>query len=175
MNKGMRIMLIVMLISISVALFWNTFPIIKETVHLVLDPTAGKLLEYSIPIGLILIAAIVMLVITLIQKYTTDQSELRRIKQEQKILQEEMKKYREHPEKLMELQKKSLEFLPKTMDITMKPSMYTAMPMILLFRWFNDYFAGASIKIFGFLSWFWAFFILMIVMSIIFRKLLNAA
>ncbi|MBX4196616.1 TMCO1/EMC3 family protein [Candidatus Pacearchaeota archaeon] len=175
MNKGMRIMLIVLGISLLVGLFWNSVPLIKQTAHAVLDPTAGRLLTNNVTVGLITIAVLVMFIITLLQKYTTDQNELRKIKQEQKLLQEEMKKYKDHPEKLMQLQKKSLEFLPKTMDITMKPSMYTAIPMILLFRWFNDYFTGTSVKVFGFMSWFWGFFILMIVMSIVWRKVLKAA
>ena len=111
-----------------------------------------------------------------IQKYTTDQNLLREIKKEQKLLQGEMKKYKDHPEKLLEMQKKQLEFIPKTMDITMRPLLYTIVPIVLFFRWFSDYFAlYPEIKIFGYLGWIWAYLIFAIIFSIIFRKIFNVA
>ncbi|MFH1290439.1 MAG: EMC3/TMCO1 family protein, partial [Nanoarchaeota archaeon] len=110
-----------------------------------------------------------------IQKYTTDQDLLRQIKKEQKLLQGEMKKYKEHPDKLLEMQKKQLQFIPKTFEITMRPIMYTSIPIILFFRWFNDYFAANPIKIFGFLGWFWAYFIFSIIFTTVFRKVFNVA
>ena len=76
---------------------------------------------------------------TIIQKYATDQKILREMKEEQKILQEEMKKYKNHPEKVAELSRKQLEFIPKTMKLTMRPIVYTAIPLILFFRWFMDF------------------------------------
>ncbi|MDO8459858.1 MAG: EMC3/TMCO1 family protein [Nanoarchaeota archaeon] len=175
--KGIKIMILVMLASIVLAIFWDQVPLIKETVHFVLDPTAGKLLSFNIDFGLILITAIITLAISLVQKYTVDNDTLRELKKEQKLVQEEMKKYKDHPEKLMELQKKQLEFIPKTMDLTMRPLIYTAIPIILFFRWFNDYFAvsaaGTTVKIFGILSWFWAYLIFSIIFSLVFRKVLK--
>ena len=170
MNKGFKVLIIVMLVSTVVASLWDKIPLIKNTSHILLDPTAGFLLNLNVNIGMIIISGILALLITLVQKYTVDQESLKKIKAEQKLLQEEMKKYKDHPEKLLELQKKQLEFLPQTMDLTMKPLVYTAVPMLLFFRWFNDYFAGTQIKIFGFFSWFWAYLIFSIIFSMIFRK-----
>lgn len=170
---ALKIVFIVMLISISIAAFWNSVPIIKDTVHLVLDPTAGKLLELNLNWGMVLISAFITLCMTIVQKYTVDNDTLRELKKEQKILSQEMKKYKEHPEKLMELQKKQLEFIPQTFQLTMRPLMYTSVPIILFFRWFGDYFGAIdeSIKIFGFFSWLWAYLVFSIISSIIFRKL----
>jgi len=176
--KGMTIMLIVMVLSLAIAGLWNTVPVIKETVHLVLDPTAGGLLNYNILWGMLGIILVISAIMTLAQKYGTDQETLREIKKEQKILQEEAKKYKHDPEKLLELNKKQMEFIPKTMDITMRPLMYTFVPIILFFRWFNDYFAAPELegfRFFGFLSWFWFYLIFSIVFSSIFRKVFKVA
>lgn len=174
MNKAIRILLIFTLISMGIALFWNNLTIVKQSVHFVLDPTAGALLTWNLTLGLALITLLINVFIVLLQKYTTDQVTLREIKKEQKLLNEEMKKFKNHPEKLMELQKKQLEFIPKTFEITLRPVMYTSIPIILLFRWFNDFFIAGQGKIFG-LSWIWAYLIMSIIFSTILRKVFNVA
>ena len=126
-------------------------------------------------IGMIVISAFITLFITLIQKYTVDNDLLRSIKKEQKAMQEEMKQHKDNPTKLMEMQKKQLEFIPKTMELTMRPLLYTSIPIILFFRWFNDYFTvlDPPVKIFGFFSWFWAYLVFSIIFSMVFRKVLK--
>jgi len=171
----MKVLFVVLLVSLAIAAFWNQFPIIKSSVHAILDPSLGKLILLSPLFGIIASAAIIMFILTLVQKYTTDQPALRQIKKEQELLRQEMQKYKEHPEKLLELQKKQLEFLPRTMDITTKPTLYTAIPMILLFRWFGDVFLPIEFKFLGFINWFWTYFIFMIIFSTIFRKMLKVA
>ena len=160
-----------MIISLAVAGFWNYLPIVKQGVHYLLDPTAGRLLEYNINLGMIIISALITLFITVIQKYTVDNDMLRALKKEQKMLSEEIKQFKDHPEKLMELNKKSLAKAGEMMSLSMGSFMYTAIPIILFFRWFSDYFdALENAKIFGFLSWFWAYLIFSIIFSVIFRK-----
>ena len=108
------------------------------------------------------------------QKYLTDQEVLKTIKEEQKIVQQEMKLARSSPEKSMELSKKSLELTMKAMPMTMRPLVYTVIPFVLFLRWFQDYFTAAgNPKIFGFLTWFWAYLIFSILFSTIFRKVLK--
>jgi len=175
MAKSTRKLLIVVGISLLIALFWDRVPIISQTVHSVLDPSAGRLLDWSVNFGMVLFSGIISLFIIIIQKYTTDQDLLRQIKKEQKLLQQEMKKFKDQPEKLLELQKKQFEFIPKTFDITMRPVMYTSVPIILFFRWFHDYFTMHEVEIFGFLGWFWAYLILSIIFTTIFRKVFNVA
>jgi uncharacterized membrane protein (DUF106 family) len=172
--KGMTLMLIVMAASFLIAAAWN-YPLIKDSVHFILDPTAGSLLNLNPVFGMLVIVFIIVLVTTIIQKYGTNQEELKKLKQEQKILQEEMKKYKNNPDKLMEFQKKQLEFIPRTFDLTTKSLVYTFVPLILFFRWFNDYFTLNLVgyKFFGFLSWFWAYLIFSIIFSSILRKVLK--
>ena len=172
--KGITIMFLVMILSIGLAGAWNSFPIIKNSAHYALDPSAGALMNFNIYFGMILVVFIITFITVIIQKYGTNQVELKKLKEEQKILQAEMKKYSDHPEKLMELQKKSFEFMPRTMDLTMKPLIYTAIPFVLFFRWFNDYFLLLpNFKFFGFLSWFWFYFLASILFSTILRKIMK--
>lgn len=161
---------IVMLVSLYIAYQWDHLPVIKESVSLVLDPIFGGILEWNIYVGLIVVVAFTSAILTLAQKFFSDQKELRVLKKEQKYLQEEMKKYKAHPEKLMELQKKQLEFIPKTFHLTMQPMIYTGIPVILLFRWFSEYFSAA----FG--NWWIAYYLIgAMIFSSIFRKLFNVA
>jgi uncharacterized membrane protein (DUF106 family) len=173
MNKGIKIALIVMVIGFAFSFVYPKVPILKQSIHAVLNPTFGTLLNYNATIGLIIITAIMSLILTLVQKYTTNQEELRKLRAEQKILQEEMKKYKDHPEKLLELQKQQLAFMPRTMDITMGSMAYTAIPILLFFRWFYDYFAENPVKIFGFMGWIWAYLLLSIIFSMIYRKVFD--
>ena len=86
-----------------------------------------------------------------------------------------MKKYRDHPEKFMEYQKKSMELTMKILPMAMRPTVYTIVPIILLFNWFTDFFASNPAKIFGFMHWLLAYIIISIIISSIFRKLLKVS
>jgi uncharacterized membrane protein (DUF106 family) len=166
----------IMIISLVIAFAWDKVPVISNSVHSVLDPTAGFLLNWNLTAGMLLIVLTITVLTTIIQKYATDQEALRELKKEQKILQAEMKKYKEHPEKVAELSKKQMQFIPKTFKLTSRAVMFTGIPFILFFRWFNDVFivmeatTGAPIRFLGFLSWFWFYLIFTMVFSSILRK-----
>jgi uncharacterized membrane protein (DUF106 family) len=177
MNKegSYKPLIFVMILSLFIAAFWDSFPVLKNSVHFLLDPTAGILLNLNPTIGLSIIVFIISLFTVIIQKYATDQETLKELRKEQKIIQEEMKKYKDHPEKLMELQKKQFEFLPRTMKLTMRPIIYTGIPFILFFRWFNDFFATMQdVKFFGITgSWFITYLVLSILFTSILKKVLK--
>ncbi len=177
-NKGKEIsfrgIFLIMLVSMLIAIFWESAPFIKNTAHLILDPTAGRLLNWNLTVGMFCIIAFISLIMTLTQKYLTDQETLKEMKKEQKELQNEMKKYKEHPEKLMEFQKKQLEFVPKMMKISMRGIVYTSIPLILFFRWFMDFFSEiGDPRFFGFLSWFWFYLLGSMIFSSILRKMMK--
>lgn len=169
----------VMIASLAIAMFWDKIPFIKDSVHAVLNPSAGALLNWNVTLGMLIIVFIISLLTTLIQKYATDQKALRELRKEQKILQEEMKKYKEHPEKMAELSKKQLAFIPQTFKLTSRAIMFTGIPFILFFRWFSDVFiameviTGAPVKFLGFFTWFWFYLIFTMVFSTILRKVLK--
>ena len=173
--KGMTIIFVVMIISLGIAFAWEQLLFIKDSVHFALDPTLGQILDWSKMWGLVIVTASLSLVMTVIQKYGTDQETLKEIKKEQKEIQKEIKKYKDNPEKILELNKKQFAVMPDMMKITMRPLLYTMLPFILLFRWFNDYFSVVDFKFLGFLSWFWIYFIGSIIFSQVFRKILKVA
>lgn len=171
-------MFFVMGISILIASLWDQVPIIKNSIHAVLDPTFGVLLNLNIPygleIGMIIIVLIITLFTTLIQKYTTDQKALKDLKNEQKSVQEEMKLHKDNPQKVAELSRKQMEFIPRTFRLTSKPLMFTGVPLILFFRWFSDVFKTlGEPKFFGVMSWFIFYLILAMVLNAILRKVLK--
>ena len=90
--KSMWFMLLIIIASFLIAGLWNQYPVIKNAVHSALDPTAGSVLNYNIYLGMFIVVAAITLLTTLVQKYTTDQEALRKMKTEQKSAQEEMKK-----------------------------------------------------------------------------------
>jgi uncharacterized membrane protein (DUF106 family) len=171
--KGIGILLVVMLLGIGVATFWDKFDFVKTGVHYTLDPSLGNLLDWNVTVGLLIITGVLNFLTTVLHKKVTDQDLLKRIKEEQKLVREEMKLYRQNPEKSLELSKKSAELAMKTMPITMRPVIYTTVPFILLIRWFGDYFKDHPVKVFGFMSGIWAYIVLFIVWSMIFRKVMK--
>jgi len=167
--------IIVMLVSLIIAGLWDKVPVIKNFIHAILDPSAGALLLWNVSWGMTIIILIITLLMTLVQKYATDQKSLKELKKEQKELQKQMKEFKEHPEKLMELQKKQMKLMPKQMKLSMRAIAYTGVPLILFFRWFQDFFATlGKVKFFGIIgSWFVFYLIVAMVFGAIIRKYLK--
>lgn len=164
-------LVIIMLISLAIAGFWNTFPVIKNSIHAILNPSAGALLDWNVTWGMIILVAIITFIMTLAQKHLTDQDTLREMKKEQKELSEKMKKLERGSKEQMELTKKQFEVMPQMMKLSMRPMAYTGVPIILFFRWFMDYFnAIPDFRFFGFFTWFWFYLIASIIISSILRK-----
>ncbi|MCA9487677.1 MAG: DUF106 domain-containing protein [Nanoarchaeota archaeon] len=171
-----KVMFLVMLVSLVIASLWDKLPAIKNSIHYVLNPTAGALMNWNLTIGMLIVVLIISALTTVIQKYTTDQTELKRLKKEQKALQKEMKEHKSNPQKMAELQKKQMAFIPQQFKLQMGSIAYTAVPLILLFRWFGDYFGeimtttGEPVRFFGFLGWFLFYLIVTMVFSSLLKK-----
>jgi uncharacterized membrane protein (DUF106 family) len=168
----------VMLASILIAFFWNSFTFIKNTAHGVLDPSAGALLNWNLTYGFLFLIFILTLITTIAQKYLTDQQTIREMKAEQKKINDEIKEIKGDTSKIMELQKKQMEFIAPMMKLTMRPMVFTGIPFILLFRWFLDFFGsltecGFYCGSFGWPNWLWAYLIMSLVFGSILRKVLK--
>jgi len=173
-------LIFVMLGSLLIAALWSQIPFLREAVHYVLDPSLGWLLNWNLTIGMLAIVLLISVISILAQKYGTDQKTLKELRAEQKKLQEEMKSVREHPEKMAELNKRQMEIFPQTMKLSTRPIMFTGIPFILLFRWFNDLFTAgsgytlttSSIMFLGISwNWFWFYLVFTLVFSMILRKI----
>ena len=83
MKKELLPIIIVMMISLYIAYAWESLPFVKNFVNSALNPTIGALLEWHLTIGFIIVIAITSLILTLSQKYLSDQEELKEIRKEQ--------------------------------------------------------------------------------------------
>ena len=180
MAKAFGMMFGLMVLVLVLASLWQSVPYIKNGVHAVLDPTIGSLLNWNLAWGMTILVFFIAAITTAVQKYATDQDALRELKKEQKELQQELKQYKDDPQKMMEMNKKNmsknLEITGKIMSITMKGSVFTIIPFILLFRWFMDYFSAIpDFRFFGFMTWFWYYLIFVMIFSGFLRKWMKAA
>lgn len=167
-------LIIFMFLTLILAGLWDKVPLIKKSIHYLLDPTAGALLSWNLNIGMLIIVFIITIFTTIVQKYATDQKTLKEMRKEQKELQKQMNEFKNHPEKLMELQKKQFAMMPKQMKLSMRSIMYTGIPFILFFRWFNDFFIAAGSPRFWLgLTWFWFYLIFAMIFGSFLRKWLD--
>jgi uncharacterized membrane protein (DUF106 family) len=169
-----RWMFLALIVSMVIASAWSNPPV-SAFFHNILDPALNPLLSWSVFWGMTFIVFVITLVMTFVQKYGTDQETLKYIKKEQKRIQADMKKYKEHPEKVMQLNKEQMEFMGKMFKLSMGSIVYTAIPFVLLIRWFSDYFTANTFLFFGFMTWFWFYLLGSIVMSSILRKIFDVA
>lgn len=164
---------IILIISLLIATFWNSFPIIKNTVHSILDPTAGVLINWNVTYGFLILIFIITVIMTLAQKYLTDQETMREMKAEQKKLGQDLKELTPGSPEYKEMSMKSFEFMGPMMKLSMRPMIYTGVPIILMFRWFMDTFLELGSPKFWIFSWFWFYLIMSIIISSVLRKVLK--
>ncbi len=101
----------------------------------------GWVLNLSYFWGIFILSFVIALLISLIYKYTTNQSLMKDLKMETKELQKEMKQLRSEPQKMMQVQKKAMETNMKYMMHSMKPMLFTFIPIIIIFGWMSAHFA----------------------------------
>ena len=91
--------------------------------------------------AIIILSFIIALIITFCYKWFTDQDLMKRLKTELKEFQKEMKELKEHPEQVMAIQKKAMETNMKYMTQSLKPTLITFIPIILIFGWLQATYA----------------------------------
>jgi len=111
-----------------------------------LDPIFRPLLELDPLFIVLIISAIITVLITVIYKFTTNQNLMKELKDEMKEFQKEMKELKEDPKKMMEVQKKSMKTNMKYMSHSMRSTLITFIPIILIFGWMNANIAYEPIK-----------------------------
>jgi len=94
----------------------------------------------------ITLAFLISLIVIAITKYTTDQVLMKKLKDDIKGYQKQVKELKNEPAKAMEAQKKAMELNMKYMTHSLKPTLITFIPIILIFGWMSSNFAYESIK-----------------------------
>lgn len=105
----------------------------------------APLLKLPLLLAIILMAFFISLIIIIITKYTTDQSLMKKLKDEIKEYQNQAKQLKDNPSKAMEVQKKAMEVNMKYMTHSLRPTIITFIPIILIFGWMSSTFAFESI------------------------------
>ena len=106
-----------------------------------LNPIFSPLLNLPTLWAVILLSFVISLIITIIYKYTTDQNLMKQLKEEMKAFQKQIKELKKEPERAMAVQKKSMQTNMKYMMQSMKSTLYSFIPIILIFGWMNANFA----------------------------------
>ena len=106
-----------------------------------LDPILNPLLVLGPLLAVIIVSLLISVIITVVYKFTTNQSLMKQLKDEMKEFQKEMKELKAHPEKMMEVQKKAMQTNMKYMGHSMKSTLFTFIPIILIFGWMNAHLA----------------------------------
>ena len=102
-----------------------------------LDPILGWLLYFHPALAVLIISLLVSVITTLAIKLLTDQTLMKDLRDELKELQKQMKELRNKPNKLAEINTKFMETNMKYMSHSMRPTLYTFIPIILVFGWLN--------------------------------------
>lgn len=105
-----------------------------------LDPILGPLLTMNPLFAIVLVSLVLSIAITLIYKFTTDQSQMKTLRDNLKKHQDEMKKHRDNPDKLMKIQSKAMSANMEYMKLSMKPTLFTIIPIMIIFAWLGAHF-----------------------------------
>lgn len=111
-----------------------------------LNVVFAPLLKLPLLWTVIILSFIISVIIIIITKYTTDQALMKKLKDDIKEYQKQIKGLKGEPAKAMEVQKKAMELNMKYMTHSLKPTLITFIPIILIFGWMSANFAYESIK-----------------------------
>lgn len=110
------------------------------------DTIFGFMLNWPAYIAVIALAFLVSVIIVLVYKLMTNQQEMKQLKGDLKEFQKKMKSHKGNPEKLMKLQKEAMGVNMTYMRKSMKPTLITFLPILLIFGWMNAHFAYAPLE-----------------------------
>ena len=96
--------------------------------------------------SILIISFVVTLVTTLVYKFTTDQKKMKKLKEDMKEYQKKIKELsKSDPQKAMSIQQEAMKQNMEYMKHSFKSTLYTFIPLILLFGWLSAHMAYYSI------------------------------
>jgi len=106
----------------------------------IFNPWLGLALKLPPFWAILVISAFITVLVTVVYKYTTNQREMKQIKGDLKKYQKEMRETKD-TKKLMVIQKKALDLNMTYMKSSFKSTLYTFIPIIIIFAWLNMHIA----------------------------------
>lgn len=101
----------------------------------IFNPLLGPLLNWSPFWGIFFLSLVISFIIILAYKYFSNQSEMKRLKEEQKEYQKKFKELKDKPEEMIKLQKEAMGKNFEYMKHSFKPTLITMLPILLIFGW----------------------------------------
>lgn len=107
----------------------------------IFNPVLLPLMNKSPFLGILIISFILSVMVVLIYKYFTNQAEMKRLKEQQKEYQQKFKELKDRPDEMMKLQKEAMGKNFEYMKHSLKATLITMLPIILVFGWMNAHLA----------------------------------
>lgn len=107
----------------------------------VLNTVLGPLLSWPPIAAVALISFVMTLVLTLAYKFFTDQKLMKKLKDKSNEFQKKMKELKDDPEAMMRIQKQAMQTQMVYMKHSMRPTLITFLPIIIIFGWLNAHMA----------------------------------
>ncbi len=107
----------------------------------VLSPVLQPLINMSPFWAITLLALVISLIVVVVYKFATNQEEMGRLKGKQKEFQQRMKELRKNPEKMMQVQKEAMQVNMEYMKHSLKATLITILPILLIFGWMTAHLA----------------------------------
>lgn len=114
---------------------------------MVLDALFGWVLAFDLWLGILILAFLITLLMNLVYMWVTDQKEMKRLKKQLKEMQKKMRSEKDNPKKMMSLQKKMMDLNFTYMKKSLRPALYTFIPIIVVFGWMAANLAFAPIVV----------------------------
>ncbi|MFO7710783.1 MAG: EMC3/TMCO1 family protein [Candidatus Woesearchaeota archaeon] len=101
----------------------------------IISPLLSPLLKLDPFFAILILAVLISTIITLAYKFFTDQAKMKRLKKQLKKYQKEMKELKDQPDKMMKVQQKAMQTNMEYMKMSLKPTLITFLPIILVIWW----------------------------------------
>ena len=105
----------------------------------ILDTLLGWTLSFHPAMTILVLSLIVSVIITLAIKFFTDQTLMKSLREELQTLQKQMKDLRNNPKKMAAVNSRVMEANMKYMTHSMRPTLFTFIPIILVFGWMGSH------------------------------------
>jgi uncharacterized membrane protein (DUF106 family) len=121
--------------------------VFENIINAIFDPILSPLLTLHPALSILIIAFTITLLITLVYKYTTDQKKMKKLKEQMKEFQKKMKDVsKKDPQKALKMQQEAMKGNAEYMKASFKSTLYTFIPIIIIFGWLNAHMAFYEIS-----------------------------
>ena len=120
-------------------------------------------------VSIIAVSVLVTLMMVWVTKRFTNQNRMKELKEIQKTCQIKVKENKDNPKELAKVQKEMLDCSMELTKHSMKPLLFTFIPLILLIGWLKGIYFGSEIA----KTWIWWYIGAGIFSNLLFRKIFN--